>query len=194
MPQDAPVEFTVKYLPYQLYPDAPQEGEDKYAWYQKSRYGDSDEKMKMYTTLMSAYGVAEGIDFHFDGIVANTMHAHRVVQHFQRAKGITTANALVESLYRQYFEQEQHPSSGETLLKATADAGIAEAEARSIIIDNEDEGLAEVRLLMREQAGNGIDAVPHLVFIGRRRDITLEGCREVGEYTRALQSIIKESL
>ena len=27
------VNFTVKYLPYQLYPEASKEGEDKYEWY-----------------------------------------------------------------------------------------------------------------------------------------------------------------
>ena len=41
------VNFTVKYLPYQLYPEATKEGESKYEWYKKSRYGDSEDKMKM---------------------------------------------------------------------------------------------------------------------------------------------------
>jgi predicted DsbA family dithiol-disulfide isomerase len=53
LPSDSPVNFTVKYKPYQLYPEATQEGEDKYKWYRKSRYGDSDEKMKVYETLVS---------------------------------------------------------------------------------------------------------------------------------------------
>lgn len=52
IPSDSPVNFTVKYKPYQLYPEASQEGEDKYAWYRKSRYGDSNEKMKVYETLV----------------------------------------------------------------------------------------------------------------------------------------------
>jgi predicted DsbA family dithiol-disulfide isomerase len=41
------VNFTVKFMPYQLNPSASQEGEDKYEWYKKSKYGDSEEKMKM---------------------------------------------------------------------------------------------------------------------------------------------------
>lgn len=88
--------FTVKYLPYQLYPDASKEGEDKYAWYRKSRYGDSDEKMKMYETLMSAYGVGVGIDFKFHGTVANTLDAHRLIQHYQEEKGAKTADKLID--------------------------------------------------------------------------------------------------
>lgn len=184
--------FTVKYLPYQLYPTASQEGEDKYAWYRASKYGDSEEKMKMYTTLMQAYGVAEGIDYKFSGTVANTVHAHRLIQYYQEKKGEETADRIVNSLYRQYFEEERHPSSHETLLKAATEAGIEEGEARKFIED-EDEELMETKMAIREQAGNGVDSVPYVVFEGRKRDLTLVGAKEVDEYVKALEQIIKES-
>ncbi|EMC99345.1 hypothetical protein BAUCODRAFT_31665 [Baudoinia panamericana UAMH 10762] len=179
-------------MPYQLYPDASQEGESKFDWYKESRYGDSDEKMKMYTTLMSAYGVAEGIQYKFGGEVANTLQAHRVIQHYQEAKGPETADKIINSLYMQYFEEEKHPSSPDTLLRATSEAGIPESDAKAFI-EGKDEGLMDVKMLIREQAGNGIDAVPYIVLEGKRRDITLEGCREVEEYVKNLKQIIKES-
>jgi hypothetical protein len=40
------VKFTVKYFPYQLYPEASKEGEDKFEWYKKTRYGESQDRMK----------------------------------------------------------------------------------------------------------------------------------------------------
>ena len=83
------------FAPYQLYPEATKEGEDKYEWYKKSKYGDSKDKMKMYTTLMTAYGVTAGINYKFGGTVANTMDAHRVVQHYQEEKGPETANIII---------------------------------------------------------------------------------------------------
>lgn len=83
-------------MPYQLYPEATKAGEDKKAWYRKTRYGDSDEKWKMYETLMSAYGVGIGINFKFGGEVANTIDAHRVIQHFQEEKGPDVANKLID--------------------------------------------------------------------------------------------------
>jgi predicted DsbA family dithiol-disulfide isomerase len=92
------VNFTVKYHPYQLYPEASKEGEDKYEWYKKSRYGDSSDKMKMYTTLMTAYGVSAGINYKFGGTVANTMDAHRVIQHFQEEKGPETADKIINCM------------------------------------------------------------------------------------------------
>lgn len=184
--------FTVKYMPYQLYPNASQEGEDKYEWYRKSRYGDSEDKMKMYMKLMGAYGATEGIEYKFGGTVANTLQAHRVIQHYQETLGAETADKIVNSLYQQYFEEERHPSSPETLLRAATEAGVSESDAKAFIED-EDEGLMDVKMLIREQAGNGIDSVPYIVIEGKRRDITLEGCREVGEYVKALNQVIKES-
>ena len=49
----------------------------------------------MYTTLMSAYGTGVGIDFRFDGTVANTLHAHRLIQHYQEEKGPEVADKIV---------------------------------------------------------------------------------------------------
>ena len=184
--------FTVKYLPYQLNPDASKEGEDKYEWYKKSKYGDSEDKMKMYVTLMTAYGVIAGINYKFGGTVANTMNAHRVIQHFQEEKGPEVADKIINSLYSQYFENEKHPSAEATLLKATTDAGIPESEAKPFIED-ESEGMLDTKMLVREQAGNGVDSVPYVVFEGKRRDITLIGAKEVEEYEKALEQIVKES-
>lgn len=184
--------FKVKYLPYQLYPEASQEGEDKYEWYQKSRYGDSEEKMKMYTTLMSAYGIGCGIDFKFGGTIANTLHAHRLIYWTQEEKGSEAADKIVTSLYKQYFEEEKHPSDHGTLLQACRDAGISDEEAKNVVED-ENECLRDVKNVIREQASNGVDAVPYIVFEGRRRDLTLQGAKEVDEYVKVMEIIAKES-
>lgn len=186
------VNFTVKFMPYQLYPEASKEGEDKYEWYKKSKYGNSEDKMKMYTTLMTAYGVSAGINYKFGGTVANTLNAHRTIQHFQESSGPEAANKIVNSLYRQYFEEEKHPSTDATLLEACKEAGVDEKEAKEVVGD-ESEGLMEVKSLIREQAGNGIDSVPFIIFEGRRRDITLQGAQEVEDYVKALNQIVKES-
>ena len=48
-------------------------------------------------------------------------------------------------------------------------------------------------MMIREQAGNGVDAVPYIVVEGKRRDFTLEGAKEVDEYVKILQQVTKES-
>jgi predicted DsbA family dithiol-disulfide isomerase len=51
----------------------------------------------------------------------------------------------------------------------------------------------EVKMLVREQAGNGIDSVPYIMFGGKRRDLTLVGAKEVDEYLKTLETIARES-
>ena len=179
-------------MPFQLYPDASEEGEDKFAWYKKSRYGDSEEKMNMYTKLMGAYGTAEGINFKFGGTVANTLHAHRLIQHYQEQKGPETADKIVNSLYRQYFEEEKHPSSDETLLRAATDAGINESDAKAFI-ENKREGLQDTKVAIIDQMGGQVDSVPRVRIEGKRRDFKIEGAKEVDEFKAVLEKVIKEA-
>ena len=160
--------------------------------YKTTKYSNSEEQMKKYTTLMSAYGTGVGIDFKFHGMVANTIDAHRMIQHYQEEMGPETVDKIVESLYAQYFEQEAHPSSPDTLLKAALHAGVDRSKAEALIGD-EYEALPETKLLIREQASNGIDSVPYIVLEGKRRDVTLEGAKEVEEYLKEFDKIVKES-
>ncbi|MCJ1251557.1 hypothetical protein MMC30_008792 [Trapelia coarctata] len=124
---------------------------------------------------MAAYGTPLGIDFRFDV-----------------EKGKEVANKIINSLYSQYFEQAQHPSSSSTLLTAATAAGVDEAQATAFI-DDESEGLQGVKMLIREQAGNGIDAVPYTRIEGKRRDLTLEGAKKIPEYVKALEQVTKDS-
>ena len=48
-------------------------------------------------------------------------------------------------------------------------------------------------MAIREQAGNGVDAVPNITIEGKRRDLTLLGAKEIEEYEKAIEQIVKES-
>ena len=48
-------------------------------------------------------------------------------------------------------------------------------------------------MLIREQAGNGVDTVPYIVIEGKRRDLTLVGAKEVDEYVKALEQVAREA-
>jgi predicted DsbA family dithiol-disulfide isomerase len=182
--------FKVHFLPYQLYPSFGP-AQEKYAWQRDRKYDESKEKMDMYVEYMSTLGQASGIRFSFDGEIADTLQAHRVIQYFQEDAGAETANRLVDALYRMYFEEEQNPSSRKTLLAACLEAGIDEGKAKTVVED-ESEGAVEVKAALRESVANAIDSVPHVVFEGRRRDLTLVGAKEVHEYVKAMQTIAKE--
>jgi predicted DsbA family dithiol-disulfide isomerase len=103
-----------------------------------------------------------------------------------------TKLSTIAALYTQYFENETHPPSPATLLRAATDAGIPEAEAKKFIEDDE-KGVKKVKMQIREQASLGLDSVPTIIIEGGRRDLTLVGAKEVREYVKALEQIIKES-
>lgn len=97
----------------------------------------------------------------------------------------------MESLYRRYFEEAKHPSADETLVEACVEAGIGEEEAKKVVGDKE-MGLRDVKARLREVAMD-VDAVPQVVVEGKRRDITLTGAKEVKDYVKAFETVIKES-
>lgn len=55
------------------------------------------------------------------------------------------------------------------------------------------EGLVDVEEEIEQGERNGVDAVPFVVVEGRRRDVSLRGCKEVEGYVRALETVIREN-
>lgn len=118
--------------------------------------------MTQFEAVMASYGEPMGVKFSWDGTIANTLHAHRVVQWFQGASpdikpgddeedlfeskedmqaaqqrfaayGPLVASKIINALYRMYFEEGRHPSSAETLIKACVEASVPEGEARQVV-------------------------------------------------------------
>ena len=61
------------------------------------------------------------------------------------------------------------------------------------MVQDQDVGLAEVKRLIGEQEGNGIDSVPVVVVEGRKRDFTLQGAKSVEEYVKCLEQVAREA-
>lgn len=53
--------------------------------------------------------------------------------------------------------------------------------------------LPETKTLLRGQVSNGVDALPLVVFEGRRRDFTLKGAKEVEDYLAVVEKLVKET-
>lgn len=189
----SPVQFTLRIAPYQLYPDFSHDGIDRHAWYRDEKYSGSEDRFQKYSAYMGALGKDEGIDFDFSsGPFANTFHAHRILQYVQEHKGPEQAIKVLECLYDEYFTRRAHPSSHESLMKACTAAGLDEKEAKNVVEDESEEAM-ETKMAIREQVGNGVDSVPYIVFEGKRRDFTLIGAKEVREYIKTLEQIVKEA-
>ena len=77
-------------------------------------------------------------------------------------------------------------------MKACVAAGLSEEEAKRVVADESEEAM-ETKMAFREQAGNGVDSVPYIVFEGKRRDLTLIGAKEVAKYVKTLEQVVKEA-
>ncbi|KHO11284.1 hypothetical protein MAA_11099 [Metarhizium robertsii ARSEF 23] len=185
-----PVTFTLHFEPFQLFPDFPDTA-DKQEWYLHEKHFDNEAAQQAYQSHMTSLLEPHGVKLNFAGKMGNTLHAHRVIQQIQRDRGADAASRLVEGLYRRYFEQAKHPSGDETLVEACVEAGVGEDEARKLVEDKE-MGLREVRARLREVTMDA-DAVPVVAVEGKRRDITLTGAKEVKDYIKALETVVKES-
>ncbi|KAH7025761.1 thioredoxin-like protein [Microdochium trichocladiopsis] len=158
----APVDFKVRFAPFQLYPSLGEQAQSKREWYTTTKYHGSAEQMAQFEAVMASYGEPVGIKFSWDGPMANTLHAHRVIQWFQGVSpdikpgddeedlfdseddkkaaqqrytkyGPPVASKIINALYRMYFEEARHPSSAETLVKACVEAGVPEDEAQQAV-------------------------------------------------------------
>ncbi|KAJ6443248.1 dsba oxidoreductase protein [Purpureocillium lavendulum] len=211
------VTFSLRFRPFQLDPSFPEDVPDRQAWSLREKHMGSEEAQRAYQAHMRALAEPLGLPpLRFDGPTGNTLHAHRLIQLVQgpdrdddddddddeaaaaaasKYGGPDAAARLVDGLYRRYFGEGAHPASEETLLGAlAADAGVPEAEARRLVATEggRAEGLAEVKTRARDVARD-VDAVPTVVVEGRRRDITLTGAKEVVDYVKALETVVRES-
>lgn len=167
------------------------EGIDKHAWYLSKFHGDGAHFGKMQQT-MSRLAAARGVVIVYDGRVGHTEHAHRVIHHLQHTLKLPNdeVEAFMDALYALYFTESRHPSSYSTLAAALQRAGLQTDWLAAYLASDADK--EEVAEQVQEAMMAGIDGVPHVVFEGRRRDLTLVGNKEPAEYLRAMVQVLKE--
>ncbi len=153
---DSPVE--VKWKPFQLNPTMPKNGMDRTV-YLRTKFGSLERFREMEQHLLEA-GNQEEIPFAFEKIARtpNTLLAHRLIW-YSGTQG--HQDAVVDLLFKGYFEQGLDIGSPSTLVELADRAGLRAGE----FLTSED-GVAEVKV--EESVGHelGIRGVPYFVFGG----------------------------
>ena len=149
----------ITWRPFQLNPTMPAEGTERTA-YLEAKFGSLDAFRRLEEHVTAA-GVSEGISFAFEKITTtpNTLLAHRL-NWYAGQQG--RQDAMVEALFKGYFEQGADIGSRSVLAGLAQSAGLAAAGFLG-----SDEGVAEVKA--EEAAGHrlGIRAVPYVVLNNR---------------------------
>ena len=143
----------VRWLPFQLNPDMPQEGMPR-SEYRIAKFG-SAERAKGLDARVAAEGAREGIAFAFDRIqrTPNTAAAHRLIALAQEQGA---GAQVVDALFKAYFEEARDIGDAAVLADIAANAGLRDWPQAA------DAG--GVAALEEEMRGHGISAVPTFIF------------------------------
>ena len=138
----------IRWLPFQLNPGMPKEGVPR-AEYRRAKFG-SLERSRQLDARVVAEGKSEGIDFAFDRIqrTPNTTQAHRLIALAENQ------NAVVDALFRAYFEDARDIGDPAMLADIAAQCGVKGWPERA----------PDVSALEDEVRAMGISAVPTFIF------------------------------
>ena len=138
----------IRWLPFQLNPGMPEEGVPR-AEYRRAKFG-SLERSRQLDARVIAEGKSEGIDFAFDRIqrTPNTTQAHRLIALAE------DQNAVVDALFRAYFEDAKDIGDPAVLADIAAQCGVKGWPERA----------PDVSALEDEVRAMGISAVPTFIF------------------------------
>ena len=157
---DGEVKPEIRWLPFQLNPDMPKEGISR-AEYRKAKFG-SAERARGLDARVAAEGEGEGIAFAFERMerTPNTIAAHGLIDLAQK-QGRGTA--VVDALFRAYFEEARDIGDPGVLAEIAAGSGVSgwpqQADGKQVAAIEED-----VRNL-------GISAVPTFI-LGRKLGVS----------------------
>jgi predicted DsbA family dithiol-disulfide isomerase len=170
--------FAVVWRPFELNPDMPREGMDRRA-YRTAKFG-SLERSRALDARLEAVGATAGIDFAFERIARtpNTFDAHRLIDFAQREGA---GDAVVEALFRRYFEGGEDVGRPEVLLDVAGAAGLDAGAVRRML--EGDAGAAGVRAAEGEAWRLGITGVPMVVIDGQPR---IAGAQDPGTVAAVL--------
>ncbi len=151
--------FEVQFLPYELAPDMPIEGED-FRTHITAKYGDWNKFLER-STFLEERGKTLGINFSIKdlGISPNTFLMHRIIQ-FAYQSGIQSK--VKEAYMRAYFEEFVDLTDLENVVRIAAENGMDEEQVRALI--NGNEGEEEVRALQENLRALGISGVPFFII------------------------------
>jgi predicted DsbA family dithiol-disulfide isomerase len=175
--------FNVRWHPFQLNPDMPEEGVDRRE-YRTAKFG-SWERSQQMDARITETAAGLGLEFHMDRLTRtpNTVAAHRLIR---VAGGLGVQDALVEALFEAYFCNGADIGDHETLAEIGSKAGIDRNATLALLAS--DEGKQDVLAADQMARNAGINGVPsfalqgHVLFSG-----AVPGAEMASTFSRALE-------
>ena len=174
-------EPAVRWLPFQLNPDLPEEGISRQEYVER-KFGPGGARNY---SRVAGVGKEVGIDFAFDDIKVqpNTVNAHRLM-HYGAKHGCE--DAVAESLFRAYFQEGAVLTDKATLAAVGERAGLERAPLEAYLAADEDRDIVLRGDIEARQSG--VNGVPFFIF---NRQTAVSGAHEAETLLKAMMDARK---
>ena len=174
----------LRWLPFELNPEMPTEGEDR-AEYMQRRFGDVNRFADAQTRLRQL-GSELGVEFRFDmqRRMPNTRHSHMLLAWAGEA-GPDAQTRTKIAILEAYFSRGLDIGDPEVLIELATGIGLDAAGARSALAD---EGLRRAVEQFESQARQwNISGVPTFIF---KRKQAFSGAQELGVFLQSIDNAV----
>ena len=189
------IEAEVRWLPFELNPDMPPEGEESVAHIAR-KYGRTAEQAKAGRDQMLGMGERAGYSFAYTGagepppsLLRNTFAAHKLLKWALIEGGAAVQNRLKLALFDAHFQQRRDVSDADVLVELAAAQGLDPTGARAALSD---EALGVI--VKREEAqayDMNVTGVPAMLIQGK---YMIPGAQEPEVYVNALRRVVAREL
>jgi predicted DsbA family dithiol-disulfide isomerase len=184
------IEAEIRWLPFELNPDMPPEGEESVAHIAR-KYGRTPEQAKAGRDQMLGIGKRAGYSFDYTGegepppsMLRNTFAAHKLLKWALIEAGAEAQSRLKLALFDAHFQQRRDVSDPEVLVDVAAGQGLDRAAARAAIDD------ATLGAIVRQEEAQAFDmnisGVPAMIVQGK---YIIPGAQEPEVYVNALRRV-----
>ncbi|WP_374282290.1 DsbA family oxidoreductase [Novosphingobium sp.] len=192
---DGEIEAEVRWLPFELNPDMPPEGEGQ-SEHIARKYGRTPEQAEANRAQLLNIGERAGYSFAYTGageppkaMMRNTFAAHKLLKWALIEGGPAVQTRLKLALFDAHFQQRRDVSDPDVLVELAAAEGLNPAGARAAL-DDEALGL----IVRREQAAAwdmNITGVPAMIVNGK---FLIPGAQEPEVYANALRRVVARGI
>ena len=171
----------VRWLPFQLNPDLPEEGISRQAYIER-KFGPGGSRNY---ARVAGVGKEVGIDFAFDAIKVqpNTVNAHRLMMYGAKHG---REDEVAESLFRGYFQEGAVLTDKAVLAAIGERAGLNRAALETYLASDEDRDAVLQGDVEARQAG--VNGVPFFIF---NRRTAVSGAHEPEALLQAMLDALK---
>ncbi|KAI9005716.1 thioredoxin-like protein [Hyaloraphidium curvatum] len=153
------LEFKITWHPFLLDPTLPKQGVNKLERY-KSKFGEA--RVKQMIPHMQQVFEKEGLTVRYDGVIAQTVESHRLVDFVQSKYGPEVTDKLMDKLFAAYFDECKNISDLDVLVGIATSVGVDKEEIETYLKSGKDYDriLGEAMSWSRR----GVNGVPFFIF------------------------------